>query len=58
MEHCAHSKKIKYLLTIIIVITIPIWLSIINYSFSFIIHAGRIIGTYMRVIDNNICLKH
>ena len=49
--------KSKKIIIPIIIITIPIWLPIINYIFETIINAGRIIGTSIRIINSNtICL--
>ena len=52
MEAFAQSKIFKILITAIIIITIPFWLTILNYIFLFLIQAGRIIGTYIRLIGS------
>lgn len=55
MERIVQYKKT--IITIILILTIPLWLPIINYIFDFLIQAGRIIGTYIRLIGSNtICL--
>lgn len=49
--------KNKIVQAILLILTIPIWLPIINYIFNFLIQAGRIIGTIIRVIGSGtICL--
>ena len=50
MDQFVHSKIFKTTIIIIIILTIPFWLTILNYIFLFLIHAGRIIGTYIRII--------
>ena len=50
------SKKFKIIIRILIILTIPFWLTILNYIFLFIIQAGRIIGTYIRLIGSGMCL--
>lgn len=46
----------KEIITIIILLTIPIWLPILTYIFNFLIQAGRIVGTYVRLIGSqSIC---
>jgi len=52
MDLFAHFKNKKIIIPIIIIITIPIWLPLLNYVFDFLIQAGRITGTYMRVIGS------
>ena len=37
----------------IIILTIPIWLPVITYTFETIINAGRIVGTGIRIINSN-----
>lgn len=57
MERIAHFKNKKFIITIISILTIPLWLPIINYIFKFLIQAGRIIGTYIRFFSSaSICL--
>lgn len=46
-------KLKKYLLPIIVIITIPFWLTLINYVLDFVIQAGRVTGTYIRVIGSD-----
>lgn len=45
-------KLKKYLLPTILIITIPFWLTLVNYMLDFVIQAGRTAGTYIRVIGN------
>ena len=46
----------KILLIFIIIITIPIWLTLLNFIFDFIVEAGRITGTIIRYVGSgNIC---
>jgi hypothetical protein len=55
------AKFVKYnykkiLLALIITITIPIWLTLLNFIFDFVIEAGRITGTIIRYVGSgNIC---
>ena len=44
--------KNKIVQAILLIITIPLWLPILNYIFSFLIQAGRIVGTFIRVIGS------
>lgn len=49
--------KNKIVQAILLIITIPLWLPILNYTFCFLIQAGRIIGTIIRIIGTRtICL--
>jgi len=49
--------KNKVVQAILIVITLPLWLTILSYLFSFLIQAGRIIGTFIRLIaEGSMCL--
>ena len=49
--------KNKVVQAILILITLPLWLTILSYLFSFLIQAGRIIGTFIRFIgEGSICL--
>lgn len=45
-------KYKKILLILLIIITIPIWLTILNYLFDFIIESGKITGTIIRMIGS------
>ena len=57
MEMFAHFNYKKLLLIALIIITIPFWLTIVNYIFEFIIELGRITGTLVRSIQSgNICI--
>ncbi len=57
MDQFVHSKKFKITLIVLIIITIPLWLPILTYILNFLVQAGRIIGTYIRIInDGRICL--
>ena len=57
MDLIALFKNKKIILAVILILTLPLWLSILNYIFEFIIQAGRIIGTYIRVIGSGtICI--
>ena len=57
MVKFVQSNYKKLLLATIVIITIPIWLTLLNYIFDFIIEAGRITGTVIRVIGSgNICM--
>lgn len=57
MDRIVQFKNKKNIITIILIITIPLWLPILNYIFDFLIQAGRIIGTYIRIIgEGYICL--
>ena len=57
MDQFARFKNKKLvIISIIIVLTIPFWLPLLNYIFDFIIQAGRITGTYIRTIGGgSIC---
>jgi len=56
MAKFVQSNYKKIILTLIIVITLPIWLTLLNFIFDFIIQAGRITGTFIRIIGSgNIC---
>lgn len=46
----AHFRRKKVIVIILLIITIPLWMTVLSYLFDFIIQAGRIIGTYIRVI--------
>ena len=49
--------KNKVVQAILLIITIPLWLSILTYVFSFLIQAGRIIGTFIRFVgEGGMCL--
>jgi hypothetical protein len=49
-------KYKKILVTTILIVTIPIWLTLLNYIFDFVIEAGRITGTIIRYVGSgNIC---
>ena len=51
------SNYKKILFTIILILTIPIWLTLLNFIFDFIIESGRITGTVIRMIGSgNICM--
>ena len=57
MVKFVHSNYKKILLTTLILITIPIWLTLLNFIFDFVIEAGRITGTIIRYIGHaNICI--
>ena len=57
MEMFVNFKYKKILLTLLIILTIPIWLTLLNYLFDFIIESGKITGTIVRMIGNgNVCL--
>jgi len=46
----------KIILITILILTIPIWLTLLNYVFDFIIESGRITGTIIRLIGSgNLC---
>lgn len=48
--------KNKTIQVILLILTIPLWLPIVNYIFNFLIQAGRIIGTIIRIIGSgNFC---
>ena len=55
MEITALLKN-KIVRFILFIITMPIWLYILNFILCFIIHAGRIVGTYIRFIVSGINL--
>ena len=44
--------KNKIVQAILLIITMPLWLTILNYIISFLIQAGRIVGTVIRVIGS------
>ena len=47
----------KILVTTILIITIPIWLTLLNYIFDFVIEAGRITGTIIRYVGSGkVCI--
>jgi len=49
--------KNKVVQAILIIITMPLSLTILSYLFSFLIQAGRIIGTFIRFIaEGSMCL--
>lgn len=53
----AHSNYKKIIFAIILILTIPIWLTLLNFIFDFIIESGRITGTIIRMIGSgNICM--
>jgi len=53
----AHSNYKKIIFTLILILTIPIWLTLLNFIFNFIIESGRITGTIIRMIGSgNICM--
>lgn len=52
MELFAQFKNRKFIIPIILIVTIPFWLPLLNYIFDFVIQAGRITGTYIRVIGS------
>ena len=53
----ANFKYKKTLLIALIILTIPIWLTLLNYLFDFIIESGKITGTIIRMIGSgNVCL--
>ena len=57
MVKFVQSNYKKMLLALIILITLPIWLTLLNFIFDFIIQAGRITGTIIRVIGSgNVCI--
>ncbi|MBQ9071663.1 MAG: hypothetical protein IJY25_00700 [Bacilli bacterium] len=57
MDLIALFKNKKFIIAIILILTIPIWLPILSYIFEFIIQAGRIMGTYIRLIGSGtICI--
>ena len=56
MVKFVQSNYKKILTSLIIIITIPMWLTLLNFIFDFIIQAGRITGTLIRIIGSgNIC---
>ena len=56
MVKFVQSNYKRILLALVVIITIPIWLTLLNYIFDFIIEAGRITGTIIRIIGSgNIC---
>ena len=57
MEMFARSNYKKILIIGILILTIPIWLTLLNFIFDFIIESGRITGTIIRMIGSgNICM--
>lgn len=48
----ANLKLKKYVIPIIVIATIPFWLTLVNYILDFVIQAGRVTGTYIRVIGS------
>ena len=57
MVKFVQSNYKKILFYALIIITIPIWLTLLNYIFDFIIESGRITGTIIRVIGSgDVCL--
>ena len=57
MEMFAHFNYKKLLLIILVIITIPFWLTIVNYIFEFIIELGKVTGTIVRSVQSgNICI--
>ena len=56
MEKFALFKN-RVVQAILIIITLPLWLTILSYLFSFLIEAGRIIGTFIRMVaEGSMCL--
>lgn len=56
MGKFVHYNYKKICIALIIILTIPIWLTILNYVFDFIIGMGKITGTIIRIIgSSNIC---
>ncbi|MBQ2946486.1 MAG: hypothetical protein IJE04_01360 [Bacilli bacterium] len=56
MEKFALFKN-KVVQAILITITMPLWLTVLSYIFSFLIQAGRIIGTFIRFVgEGGMCL--
>ena len=57
MEMFACSNYKKILIIGILILTIPIWLTLLNFIFDFIIESGRITGTIIRMIGSgNVCI--
>ena len=52
MEMFARFNYKKILFTTLIIISIPIWLPILNYIFDFILESGRIMGSLIRAIGS------
>ncbi len=52
MDLFVHFKNKKFIIPIFLIITIPVWLPLLNYIIDFLIQAGRITGTYIRVIGS------
>jgi len=49
--------KNKVVQSILLIITIPLWLTILNFMMNFLIQAGRITGTFIRFIsEGTICI--
>ena len=42
----------KIFQTLIIILTIPLWLPLLNYIIEFLFEAGKIIGSYVRYIGS------
>ena len=58
MVKFVQSNYKKMILTLVIIITLPITLTLLNYIFDFIIEAGRITGTIIRVVGSgNVCIN-
>lgn len=56
MENIVQFKT-KIIILILIIITSPLWLNLLNFIFSFLLNAGRVVGTYIRLIESGaICL--
>ena len=47
------KKLHRKLFTTLIIISIPIWLPILNYIFDFILESGRIMGSLIRAIGSD-----
>ena len=57
MERFAQFKTKKIAMLILLILLIPIILPILNYTMSFLFEIGRIIGTYIRIIESgSICI--
>ena len=53
MELFAQFKNKKILLSALIIITIPLWLPLVSYTFTTILNAGRYVGTMTRLINSS-----
>lgn len=42
----------KKIIILILILTIPLWLPILNYIVDFIFEAGKILGTYVRIVGS------